>query len=158
MTAYMKPQERGIYQEVEQQIQATQTDGRGRLAVPSADPRLKQLDRQQNKDVMDRKLMYGRLGMQKKGMEHDIKMGEGRLGLAKKGMKMSEKKFNFDLKMNSKAANIAKFGMALNLAMGMGSFVQNMKNQRKQDYLYNLTVQLQQQQLKRNREMEEGNA
>ena len=158
MTAYMKPQERGVYQETEAQILGDQTTGMGKRAVLGADPRLKELDRQRHKGAIDRKLMYGRLGMEKTRMEHSMKMSEGGLNIAKKGVNLSEKRFNFDLKQQSKAANIAKFGMALNLAMGMGSFVQNMKNQRKQDYLYNLTVQLQQQQLKRNREMEEGNA
>ena len=54
------------------------------------------------------------------------------------------------------AYNVAKFGMALNLAMGMGSYIQSVKNRRKQDYLYNLMVQAQQAQIKENREMEQG--
>jgi hypothetical protein len=136
----MKPQDRGVYQEQEAQILGDQTDGRGRRAVLQADPRLRQLERGQHKEAIDRKLMYGRMGMQKKMMEHEIKMGEGGFQLAKKGQALSKKAFKFNLKQSSQAANIAKFGMALNLAMGMGGFIQSMRNRRKQDYLYNMQV------------------
>ncbi len=140
MTAYMKPQERGIYQEQEAQILGSQTSGLGKRAVLQADPRLMQLHAGQAAGQMDRKLMYGRLGMQKEKMEHDIKMGEGGLELAKKGQRLSEKAFRFDLKQQSKATNIAKFGMAMNLAFGMGGFMQNLKNQRKTDFLIELQI------------------
>jgi len=159
MTAYMKPQDRGIYQEQEAQILGDQTNGMGRRAVLGADPRLKQLEAQKHKGAIDRKLMYGRLGMEKTRMEHEIKMGEGRLDLARKGFKMSEKKFDFNIKMQSKAANIAKFGMALNLAMGMGKFAQDMRNQRKQDRNYEMMVlQLKEQKRQNDLMMEQMNA
>jgi hypothetical protein len=123
--------------------------------VLGADPRLKELERQEHKGVIDRKLMYGRMGMQKKMMEHEIKMGEGGFELARKGQALSKKAFKFDLKQQSKAANIAKFGMALNLAMGMGGFIQSMRNRRKQDYLYNQTLLVQQAILAENKRLRE---
>ncbi|MHA2066985.1 MAG: hypothetical protein ACXABY_21675 [Candidatus Thorarchaeota archaeon] len=155
MTAYMKPQDRGVYQEQEAQILGDQTDGRGRRAVLQADPRLKALERGQHKEAIDRKLMYGRLGMEKKGQEHSMKMAEGSLAIAMKGQDLARKAFKFNLKQSSKAENIAKFGMALNLAMGMGGFIQSMRNRRKQDYLYNLTVQAHQAQIAENARLKE---
>jgi hypothetical protein len=98
---------------------------------------------------MDRKLLQGamagkkmgkhmnllQLGMQKRRMEHDIKMGEGQLAQSSKRLGMAQKKFKWDMKQQAKATNIAKFGVALNLAMGIGDYMMERKNQRLQDTL-----------------------
>jgi hypothetical protein len=127
MTAYMKPQDRGIYQEAEAQILASQQDGRGNLAVRHADPRLKALEAGKAGLQMDRTLQYGRLGMDKKRMEHEVKMGEGQLAINKERTNLVGNAFKWDLKQQSKATNIAKFGVALNLAFGLTGFVQKRK-------------------------------
>lgn len=76
-----------------------------------------------------------KLGMQKKSMEHQIKMGEGQLAQSSKRLGIAQKQFKWDLKQQAKATNIAKFGVALNLAMGIGDYMMSRKNQRMQDTL-----------------------
>lgn len=76
---------------------------------------------------MDKMMNLTKLGMDQKRMEHEVKMGEGRLGLKAGMLKLGMKKADWNLKMESKATNIAKFGVAMNLAFGLTGFMAKRK-------------------------------
>jgi len=148
MTAYMDyNRDTPEYGQLEQEMfrQQAGSDGRGRLATTAPMERKLQAGMAGQKMQKDMNLM--RLGMQKRSMEHEVKMGEGRLAIAKDQFGLNKKQFQWNLKNEAKATNIAKFGVALNLAMGLSGFMQQRKLSLKQDNLMT-QMELQQQQMR----------
>lgn len=144
MTAYMKPKMTIDDQLTEQQIFAQEGagNGRGELAVKAANPLLRQQQAQMAGREIDKKLMYGRLGMQKKQQEHDIDMAKGGLDIAKKDLALGQSRYQFGMDQQRKAITLSRYNMGLQLAFGVGNFMQNIKLMRQQEYNQNLVRKL----------------
>ena len=144
MTAYMKPKMSIDDQLMEQDIFARESGGspRGELAVKTANPLLRQQQRQMAGREMDKKLQYGALGMQKKQVEFNKEIGMGRLGIERGRLGLAEKSFNFNLDQRRKANTLARWNVGLQLAFGVGNFMETMKQRRIQQRNWNTMLAL----------------